>query len=52
MYFTKEELKLIVGTFDDQGKLVAGSEGALVCLGLRGCPDFAWLRMIKDFPFV
>lgn len=29
MYFTKEELKLIVGTFDDQGKLVAGQEGAL-----------------------
>ena len=29
MYFTKEELKLIVGSFDDQGKMVAGQEGAL-----------------------
>jgi len=29
MYFTKEELKLIVGSFDDQGALIPGQEGAL-----------------------
>lgn len=29
MYFTKEELKLIVGSFDDQGTLIPNSEGAL-----------------------
>lgn len=29
MYFTKDELKLIVGTFDAEGKVMAGQEGAL-----------------------
>lgn len=29
MYFSKEELKLIVGTFDAQGSLLAGQEGTL-----------------------
>ena len=29
MYFTKEELKLIVGAFDDQGQIIPGQEGTL-----------------------
>jgi hypothetical protein len=29
MYFTKDELKLIVGAFDEQGKIIPGQEGTL-----------------------